>query len=272
MIESKRNNGSPGASRKPSYDQTVANPGYGAIQSKSTAMDKVHESGKYEVEPDAYFEKNSLGTTQEPLSNKLKKKGDQSSKNACPIPEKIVDHESEKEDSSGSEEEDNFLLKQAEEEESENKSVITDCSSSSASDIDAVNLFEIKIDVGSDDEFSDISSEEIIQLQKERAEEEEDEEFDNPYEWRKFKFREAEKLYKDNFKYMPLDSKVKYLNLYTAARLILYEFMFYAFQRLPIVQLTVPLVIEIYVFILVLEGHTRYDCFESKWAAARYIL
>ena len=79
-------------------------------------------------------------------------------------------------------------------------------------------------------------------------------------------------MYKDNFKYMPLNSKVKYLNLYTAARLIMYEFMFYAFQRLPLIQLSIPLALEIYVFILVVEGHTKYDCFESSWATARYLL
>jgi hypothetical protein len=84
--------------------------------------------------------------------------------------------------------------------------------------------------------------------------------------------REAEKLYKDNFEYMPLDSNVKYLNIYTMARLIIYELMFYSFQSVPLAQLGIPLVIEIYVLLLVLEGHTRYECFESPWATLRYIL
>jgi hypothetical protein len=41
---------------------------------------------------------------------------------------------------------------------------------------------------------------------------------------------------------------------------------------MPAVQLAIPIAIEIYVFLLVLEGHTKYECFESSWATARYIL
>ena len=41
---------------------------------------------------------------------------------------------------------------------------------------------------------------------------------------------------------------------------------------MPLVQLLIPLSLEVYVFYLLFIGHTRYQCFEGPWAFGRYLL
>ena len=59
-------------------------------------------------------------------------------------------------------------------------------------------------------------------------------EIDDLYYWRNFRFREAEKFFKDNFNYLPEKSLIKYLNLWCVGRLIIYETLILGFQNLSV--------------------------------------
>jgi hypothetical protein len=61
-----------------------------------------------------------------------------------------------------------------------------------------------------------------------------------------------------------------YLNLYIAARLMLYEAFILSLQSFPLIQLMPLLMIEIFVTIAIMEGHFNYGCFEN-WGFFRYM-
>lgn len=130
-----------------------------------------------------------------------------------------------------------------------------------------------------------------------KAFEEEDEY--NPLDWRLFQRHESAKILLDNFCKFPIpeeatvpqngkknlnfwlliiiikikelpDQFLPYLNLFIAARLVLYEVMILSFQSLPLVQILPLIFIELFVAISIMVGHFTYSCFEN-WGFFRYM-
>lgn len=119
----------------------------------------------------------------------------------------------------------------------------------------------------------------------------EEEEY-NPYEWREFRHYECAKILLDNFNHFPapINSKtgklllknekygiltffskfLPYLNLYIAARLMLYEILIVGAQNLPTLQIFPILMVELFVTYAILVGHFQHKCFET-WGFFRYM-